>query len=297
MPSPRPVRAGSARSSSVSGVGGGNSGGRYEFMSLTRTPPLSPSPPSHLLQRQGSDPTTARLRASESPNRRRRGSASSNASTSSTGGVQQLPEEDCMHLNPSIISVALSSLLAVDLWLSKRLGVCACEESSWGSARPIMKLVEISGHGIPWIIGAAYCMYKSDSAAGQEVMLNLLMALVLDLVLVTIVKALVRRRRPAHNRMDMFATFSVDRYSFPSGHATRAAMCARFLLAHLVLAAPLRVLVMLWAVFVGLSRVLLGRHNVTDVAFGFFMGYCQYNLVEVLWLSPATLYSMMGQLE
>ncbi|KAG7316700.1 hypothetical protein KOW79_020241 [Hemibagrus wyckioides] len=296
MPSPKPVRASSARSSSVSGVGSGSSG-RYEFMSLTRTPPLSPSPASHLLQRQGSDPTTARLRASESPNRRRRGSASSNASTSSTGGGQQLPEEDCMHLNPSIISVALSSLLAVDLWLSKRLGVCACEEASWGSARPLMKLVEISGHGIPWLIGAAYCMYKSDSAAGQEVMLNLLMALVLDLVLVAIVKAVVRRRRPAHNRMDMFATFSVDRYSFPSGHATRAAMCARFLLAHLVLAAPLRVLVMLWAVFVGLSRVLLGRHNVTDVAFGFFMGYCQYNLVEALWLSPATLQSMMGQLE
>lgn len=178
MPSPKPVRASNARSSSVSGVGGGSnsSSGRYEFMSLTRTPPLSPSPPSHLLQRQGSDPTTARLRASESPSRRRRGSGSSTASTSSTGGgAQQLPEEDCMHLNPSIGSVALSSLLAVDLWLSKRLGVCACEESSWGSARPLMKLVEVSGHGIPWLIGAAYCLYKSDSAAGQEVMLNLLM--------------------------------------------------------------------------------------------------------------------------
>lgn len=175
MPSPKPVRASNARSSSVSGVGGGSSG-RYEFMSLTRTPPLSPSSPPHLLQRQGSDPTTARLRASESPTRRRRGSASSTASTSSTGGAQQqFPEEDCMHLNPSIISVALSSLLAVDLWLSKRLGVCAYEEASWGSARPLMKLVEVSGHGIPWLIGAAYCLYKSDSAAGQEVMLNLLM--------------------------------------------------------------------------------------------------------------------------
>ncbi|XP_062857362.1 polyisoprenoid diphosphate/phosphate phosphohydrolase PLPP6 [Trichomycterus rosablanca] len=295
MPSPK-ARSNSSRSGNASGIGGGSGSGRFEFMSLNRTPPHSPSPssPSHLvLQRQGSDPTTARLRASESPNRRRRGSASS---TSSVGG-QQLPEEDCMRLNPSIIGVALSSLLAVDLWLSKRLGVCACEDSSWGSARPLMKLVEISGHGIPWLVGAAYCLYKSDSAAGQEVMLNLLMALVLDLVLVGIVKAVVRRRRPAHNRMDMFVTFSVDRYSFPSGHATRAAMCARFLMAHLVLAAPLRVLVMLWAIIVGLSRVLLGRHNVTDVMFGFFMGYCQYNLVEVLWLSPVMLQSMMGQLE
>nr|Q5TZ07.1 RecName: Full=Polyisoprenoid diphosphate/phosphate phosphohydrolase PLPP6; AltName: Full=Phosphatidic acid phosphatase type 2 domain-containing protein 2; AltName: Full=Phospholipid phosphatase 6 [Danio rerio]CAH68942.1 novel protein [Danio rerio] len=287
MPSPK-ARSGSGRSGSVPCPGGN---GRYEFISLNRTPP-SPVPP-QLLQRQGSDPTTARLRASESPVRRR-GSGSSNSSTG--GGGQQLPEEDCMRLNPSFFGIALSSLLAIDLWLSKRLGVCACEDSSWGSVRPLMKLIEVSGHGIPWLAGAAYCLYKSDSPAGQEVMLNLLMALVLDVVLVGVLKAVVRRRRPAHNRMDMFATFSVDSYSFPSGHATRAAMCARFLLNHLVLAAPLRVLVLLWATIVGFSRVLLGRHNVTDVAFGFFMGYWQYNLVEMLWLSPVMLQSAIGQL-
>ncbi|XP_051951425.1 polyisoprenoid diphosphate/phosphate phosphohydrolase PLPP6-like [Xyrauchen texanus] len=283
MPSPK-ARSSSGRSGSVPCTGGGN--GRYEFSSLSRTTPPN------LLQKQGSDPTSARLRASESPNRRR----GSGSSTSSTGG-QQLPEEDCMKLNPSFIGIALSSLLAIDLWLSKRLGVCACEDSSWGSVRPLMKLIEISGHGILWLAGAAYCLYKSDSAAGQEVMLNLIMALVLDLVLVGVVKAVVRRRRPTHNRMDMFATFSVDRYSFPSGHATRSAMCARFLLAHLVLAAPLRVLVLLWATVVGFSRVLLGRHNVTDVAFGFLMGYWQYNLVEMLWLSPVMFQSVFGQLD
>lgn len=80
-----------------------------------------------------------------------------------------------MKLNPSFFGIAFSSLLAIDLWLSKRLGVCACEDSSWGSVRPLMKLIEISGHGIPWLAGAAYCLYKSDSVAGQEVMLNLLM--------------------------------------------------------------------------------------------------------------------------
>lgn len=263
-------------------------GSSYEFMSLTK--PLNRSSPSHLLQRQGSDPTTARLRASESPTRRR-GSSSSTGSASGQGP----PEEDGIRLNPSLIRVALSSLLAIDLWLSKRLGVCACEDSSWGSVRPLMKLLEISGHGIPWLGGAAYCLYKSDSAAGQEVMLNLLLGLLLDIILISIVKAVVRRRRPAHNRMDMFATFSVDRFSFPSGHATRAAMCGRFLLAHLVLAAPLRVFVVLWVGLVGLSRVMLGRHHVTDVLFGFWMGYCQYNLVEMLWLSPQTLQGLLGQ--
>ena len=160
MPSPKsknPVRGGGSPVL-------GSSNGRYDFMSLTK--PLNRSSPPH--QRQGSDPATARLRASESPTRRR-------GSSSSTGSGQGLPDEDGLRLNPSFIRVALSSLLAIDLWMSKTMGVCACEDSSWGSVRPLMKLIEISGHGIPWLAGTAYCLYKSDSATGQEVMLNLFM--------------------------------------------------------------------------------------------------------------------------
>ncbi|XP_063796320.1 polyisoprenoid diphosphate/phosphate phosphohydrolase PLPP6 isoform X2 [Pseudophryne corroboree] len=262
MPSPRVTRAANPNSS--------NPSGRLEFMSL-------------MTNRTGvSEPTSTRLRTSDSPVHRK----DSNCSTSSQ---QQLPEEDCMKLNPSFLGIALRSLLAIDLWLSKKMGVCARNGSSWGSARPMMKLVEISGHGIPWIFGTLYCLYKSDSSAGREVVLNLLLALLLDIILVGIVKGIVKRRRPTQNRMDMFATFSVDKYSFPSGHATRAAMVSRFMLNHLVLAVPVRILVMLWAVVVSLSRVMLGRHNVTDVLFGFFMGHMQYSLVEYLWLSPTTL--------
>ncbi|XP_055498262.1 polyisoprenoid diphosphate/phosphate phosphohydrolase PLPP6 [Leucoraja erinacea] len=202
-------------------------------------------------------------------------------------------EDGRMKLNPSLLGIALRSLLAVDLWLSKRLGVCATDDSPWGSARPIMKLIEVSGHGIPWLAGTVYCLVKSDSPAGQEVLLNLLLALILDLVLVGVVKSLVRRRRPTHNRMDMFATFSVDRYSFPSGHATRAAMGGRFFLNHLVLAVPLRILVVLWVCIVGLSRVMLGRHNVTDVLCGFIMGYLQFSLVEYMWLSSNNLQTFL----
>jgi len=167
MPSPKAKTPARAGGSPV--LGGAN--GRYEFMSLTKSlNRSSPPPPPLLLQRQGSDPTTARLRVSESPTRRR----GSSSSTGSASG-QAPPEEDGLRLNPSFVRVALSSLLAIDLWMSKRLGVCACEDSSWGSVRPLMKLIEISGHGIPWLAGGVYCLYKSDSAAGQEVMLNLLM--------------------------------------------------------------------------------------------------------------------------
>lgn len=215
----------------------------------------------------------------ESPSRRK-------DSTANAGPPQALPEEDCMKLNPSFVGIALRSLLAIDLWASKQLGVCAGENSSWGCARPLMKLIEISGHGIPWLAGTLYGLCRSASPAGREVLINLLFALVLDLILVAAVKGLVKRRRPPHNKMDMFATVSVDKYSFPSGHATRAAMVCRFILHHLVLAVPLRVLLVLWAFIVGISRVMLGRHNVTDVVFGLIMGYMQYSIVEYFWLSP-----------
>lgn len=286
MPSPRrnvegrPLGAaatsgGSSSSSPGSPAHGGGGGGssRFEFQSL-----LSSRAP-------GADPTCARLRASDSPVHRR-----GSFPLAGTGPLQTspgpLPEEDRMDLNPSFLGIALRSLLAIDLWLSKKLGVCAGESSSWGSMRPLMKLLEISGHGIPWLLGTLYCLSRSDSWAGREVLMNLLFALLLDLLLVALLKGLVRRRRPAHNQMDMFVTLSVDKYSFPSGHATRAALVSRFILKHLVLAIPLRVLVVLWAFILGLSRVMLGRHNVTDVAFGFFLGYMQYSIVDYCWLSP-----------
>lgn len=252
---------------------GGGSSGRFEFQSLLSS------------RAAGVDPTSARLRASESPVHRR-GSFPVAAAGSSQAPPPSLPEEGRMDLNPSFLGIALRSLLAIDLWLSKKLGVCAGESSSWGSVRPLMKLLEISGHGITWLLGTLYCLCRSDSWAGREVLMNLLFALLLDLLVVALIKGLVRRRRPAHNQMDMFVTLSVDKYSFPSGHATRASLVSRFILKHLVLAIPLRVLVVLWAFILGLSRVMLGRHNVTDVAFGFFLGYMQYSIVDYCWLSP-----------
>ncbi len=70
-------------------------------------------------------------------------------------------------------------------------------------------------------------------------------------------------------------------------------MCARFLLAQLVDTASMRVLVVGWAALVSLSRLLLARHYVTDVGFGLAMGYCQYSLVERLWVTGDCLQDLL----
>lgn len=106
-------------------------------------------------------------RLSSEGNTRRRGSSVSYLSS----GAQT--EDLSVSLNQPIITITFRFLLAVDLWLSKRLGVCACEESAWGSIRPLVRLVEFSGHVVPWLIGTVYTLLCRESVVEQEIMLNL----------------------------------------------------------------------------------------------------------------------------
>lgn len=106
-------------------------------------------------------------RASSECHVRRRGSSCSYFSS----GAQT--EAFSVSLSQPIFTITIRFLLAIDLWLSKRLGVCACEESPWGSIRPLVRLVEFSGHVIPWLIGTVYTLLRGERAEEQEIMLNL----------------------------------------------------------------------------------------------------------------------------
>ncbi|KAG2469669.1 inactive phospholipid phosphatase 7 [Polypterus senegalus] len=206
----------------------------------------------------------------------------------------QLPEEDCMQLNPSFKGIAFNSLLAIDICMSKRLGVCAYNTSSWGSVRSMVTLLAITGHAIPWIGGTLLCLTKSSTLAGQEVLVNLLLALILDIMTVAGLQKLVKRKGPldiTHSFLDIIA---MDVYAFPAAHASRAAMVSKFLLNHLVLAVPLRILLVLWAFLVGTSRIVLGQHHLTDVFCGFALGFLHYNLVEMVWLSSNTCQTLLS---
>lgn len=144
-----------------------------------------------------------------------------------------------------------------------------------------MKFLELSGHGVPWI---AYCLYTVFSTVDINVLqvtMNLLVALIFDLAVVGTLKLWAKRSRPSYNnKEDMFCTVSVDNYSFPSGHATRASMATYYLLEHLKMGFPVRILLRIWCILIGFSRVILGRHHVSDVVAGFFIGYFQFIFVE-----------------
>lgn len=113
-------------------------------------------------------------------------------------------------------------------------------------------------------------------------------ALVFDIVIVGLLKMTFRRGRPSLNVMDMFAAPSVDKFSFPSGHATRATMMGIFLCLHLFTNRFYMLVTFLWSISVCVSRILLGRHHIFDVVCGCVVGMVSYWIFLKLWISQET---------
>ncbi|XP_031167376.1 inactive phospholipid phosphatase 7-like [Sander lucioperca] len=268
---------------------------RPEFMSLNQPPRREQGAGEG---RGGGGPRRASRQQSQQEDVGGRGSRdSSEGGPAADGGAKDAshwPEQDCMQLNPSFRVIAINSLLAIDISLSKRLGVCAGTRGAGAPLRSMVSLLALSGHALPWLCGTLICLWSSNTLAGQEVLVNLLLALILDLMTVAGVQKLVKRRGPWDFPPGFLDYIAMDMYSFPAAHASRAAMVSKFLLHHLVLAVPLRILLYLWALLAGVSRVLLGKHHISDVGCGFALGFLHFSLVESVWLDSATCQTLIS---
>ncbi|KAK5614309.1 hypothetical protein CRENBAI_004282 [Crenichthys baileyi] len=103
---------------------------------------------------------------------------SSEGAQAADGGpkeVSRWPEQDCMQLNPTFRGIAINSLLAIDISLSKRLGMCVGAHGPGAPLRSIVTLLAFTGHALPWIFGTLICLWRSNTLAGQEVLVNLLL--------------------------------------------------------------------------------------------------------------------------
>nr|CAD7586884.1 unnamed protein product [Timema genevievae] len=184
-----------------------------------------------------------------------------------------------------VIPGPLQKLLSADVYLTDKFCYFANNFLPLRSLRVHYKLLEVSCHGIPWLcvwIGLIWWLDRPDLYSMQ---VNFLIGLLLDIVFVAVIKSLVRRRRPAANRPDMFATIGPDKFSFPSGHASRSVFVAYFFI-HLW---PLSILtippLLAWVTSVCLSRILLRRHHLLDILCGVLLGLFEGVLIGWLWLS------------
>jgi len=143
--------------------------------------------------------------------------------------------------------------------------------------RPLLMLYEHAGNGLFWLPAALIAWLLPGMTPVQRMWAaNLFLGFLLDVLVVGTIKGIVGRGRPVYNKADDFVlVVSVDHYSFPSGHASRASLVAMFATVCLNgTNPPLAIAVLCWGALTGVSRALLGRHYVGDVIFGVLVGAC-----------------------
>jgi undecaprenyl-diphosphatase len=117
----------------------------------------------------------------------------------------------------------------------------------------------LAGLGLLWWLGTDYW---------KKIALSLIIAILLTALVVFIVKFTVRRRRPEGEWGKFYR--NTDPHSFPSGHAVRAVMLGVVMLG--IGPLWLGLLLLIWAPLVGLARVAMGVHYLSDVLAGMLLG-------------------------
>ena len=195
----------------------------------------------------------------------------------------------------------LKTLLEWDRKITKSVFETFDKKFGYQKYRSQMKWLENSCHGIPWLVLNVAMLYLGAWPGGLELWMNLLVYLILDITFVAIIKAFARRRRPSlQSDEQWFAKIDptgVDKFSFPSGHASRAAGLALFFWFLYPLNFIVAILILNWSAAVAISRVFLCRHHILDVVAGVLLAYVEYIVMCVVWLDnekAAYLFSYLG---
>ncbi len=97
-----------------------------------------------------------------------------------------------------------------------------------------------------------------------------LTAVVIGAAVVLAIKFTFKRRRPEGEMGQIYR--KTDPHSFPSGHAVRSLMLG--VIAVGIAPTWLGILLIVWAPLVGIARVMIGVHYVSDVLAGWALGIC-----------------------
>lgn len=188
----------------------------------------------------------------------------------------------------------LQKILHYDVQVTKKFVEFALKITPLRSIRNHAQMFEVSCHGIVWLAGWLTFIWLFSNSELYQLQVNMLLALILDIVVVAIVKAAVRRRRPIP--MNKLLEVGPDKFSFPSGHASRVTMIA-FILTY---ADPISILfyppLLAWVTTVCLSRVLAERHYILDVFGGVGIGLLEGLFIYLIWFSQKTAAGILSSL-
>jgi len=154
-------------------------------------------------------------------------------------------------------------LIELDARLSDRLRIA----EQPGLLRIIAAVLAHSGDSWFWLAGLGL-LWWLGTAYWKNIALILIIAIFLTAMVVLMVKFTIRRRRPEGEWGKFYR--STDPHSFPSGHAVRVVMLAVVILG--IGPLWLGLVLLTWAPFVGLARVAMGVHYLSDVLAGMLLG-------------------------
>ncbi|MBN1313978.1 MAG: phosphatase PAP2 family protein [Anaerolineales bacterium] len=139
-------------------------------------------------------------------------------------------------------------------------------------------LLAHSGDSQWWLIAGILFWWLGNmhsSETGKQIVIITLIAGVISGLL----KQLFKRTRP--NTPEYLLYLTIDRHSFPSGHATRVGALVVILSARLPLWGILALTT--WAIGVGVSRIAMGVHFASDIIAGLLLGALLGCLMLVWW--------------
>jgi undecaprenyl-diphosphatase len=171
--------------------------------------------------------------------------------------------------------VSLRSFKRFDNTISRRLQDVA--KGPW--ARRFLAVIAHSADSAV-VVPCLFALWWLHGFSRQSLVIPVAIGFALSIIVTTIVKFAVGRRRPAGDWGAFYR--KTDPHSFPSGHASRTVTMT------IVVAAghwPLiGAALLLWSLLVGLSRIILGVHYLYDVLAGYLLGL---GIGAAMWLLMA----------
>ena len=193
-------------------------------------------------------------------------------------------------ISEEVLERKINYMLILDCKISRALSIYngSFTRGTFERLLIILKVLEWTGHGVPWLIFVsvlAYVTYDDE----RDFYINLFIGLIFDLIVIAVLKLTFRRSRPDYNEGDLPLSASrIDGYAFPSGHTTRAFMVLVMFQFFNIVTWKKNVLAA-WAIILSLSRVVLGRHHLSDVIAGVLVGCFEaYIVLRYLWYSLHT---------
>ncbi|XP_011877464.1 PREDICTED: presqualene diphosphate phosphatase-like isoform X2 [Vollenhovia emeryi] len=186
------------------------------------------------------------------------------------------------------IPSTLRKLLAVDAYLTNVFVNWAEQVSLLRQLKAYHRALDISCHSVAWLVTDLMLIWVFNNSNLYQIQVNLLIGLMLDIILVVILKAIARRRRPTID-----GNLVPEKDSFPSGHSTRTAFITYFFINLCHVPVICIVFLLAWSFSVCVSRLLVRKQYIIDILAGIVFGIFQGLLVGYVYLEQETCASLV----